>query len=75
MATGPARREDEDDVYIAITAPDEGAGSYSGGYEYVNASGVTVAITAPDTPGVYELRYIAVSKDFMILARQPLTVQ
>ena len=75
VATGPVRREGDDDVYIAITAPDEGAGAYSGGYEYVDTSGETVAIAAPDTPGIYELRYVAKSRDFMVLARQPLTVQ
>ena len=74
-ATGPVCREGDDDVYITITRSDEGAGSYSGGYEYVTTSGDTIAITVPEEPGSYELRYVAVGHRPMILARQPLTIQ
>ncbi|MFC6197064.1 VWA domain-containing protein [Ponticaulis profundi] len=75
VANGPVSREGDDDVYIAITGPDEGAGSYSGGYEYVITAGETIAITVPDEPGSYELRYIANGYQPTILARQPLTIQ
>lgn len=46
-----------------------------GGYEYVTTSGDTIAITVPEEPGSYELRYVAVGHRAMILARQPLTIQ
>ena len=60
---------------MTITQPDEGAGSYSQGYDYVYTPGEAVALTAPDTPGTYELRYVIVSSVPYVIARQTLTVQ
>lgn len=73
--TGPALPGYGDDVYVTITLPDEGEGSYSQGYDYVAVSGEPITLTAPDEPGTYELRYITVSNVPGILVRQTLTVR
>ncbi|KCZ53569.1 hypothetical protein HY29_17010 [Hyphomonas beringensis] len=75
IASGPVASDGGSDVYVTITLPDEGAGSYSQGYEYVYKPGETVALTAPDAPGTYELRYVIVSSVPYVIVRQTLTVQ
>lgn len=75
IASGPVVSEGGSDVYVTITLPDEGAGSYSQGYDYVYTPGETVALTAPDAPGTYELRYVIVSSEPYVIARQTLVVQ
>ncbi|WP_169711855.1 vWA domain-containing protein [Henriciella litoralis] len=75
VASGPVVSDGGSDVYVTITEPDEGAGSYSQGYDYVYTSGDSVALTAPDAPGTYELRYVIVSSVPYVIARQTLTVQ
>ncbi len=74
VPVGTVCREGDDDVYITIARPDEGAGSYSLGYEYVMTSGEAVALTAPSEPGTYEVRYVTVGKSPMILTKQTLIV-
>lgn len=75
IASGPGTADGEDDVYLTITRPDEGAGSYSHGYDYVHASGDAINLKAPEERGMYELRYVIVSQFPQILARQQLEVK
>ena len=74
VPNGPVIRENGDDVYITITRPDEGAGSYSGGYEYVESSGTPLNFTAPEEPGRYEIRYVMVSNVAAVIVSQVLDV-
>lgn len=66
--SGPANSRD----YLAIAVPDDpGARQHS--YAYVE-QGSPLQLTAPDKPGVYEVRYIQ-RQSRIILARQPIIVQ
>ncbi|MEQ9259370.1 MAG: VWA domain-containing protein [Roseovarius sp.] len=58
--------------YLTITTPGDGATGYVS-YAYVTA-GAPATITVPETPGTYELRYIASGRDSRIMAAQPLVV-
>jgi Ca-activated chloride channel homolog len=59
--------------YLTIATPSDGAAGYAS-YAYVEA-GSPAQITLPDTPGAYELRYVATGRTPRILASQSLTVQ
>ncbi|MCC1482089.1 vWA domain-containing protein [Roseibaca sp. Y0-43] len=59
--------------YLTIATPGDGAVGYVT-YAYVEGGSPT-QITLPDTPGTYELRYIATGRDGRIMASQSLTVQ
>jgi hypothetical protein len=64
--TGPGNPRD----YITIVAPDAGARDYS---DYVYTTAPTVSLTAPETPGAWEVRYLTADSS-RILARASLTV-
>lgn len=59
--------------YLTIVPPDAAEGDY-GNYAYTR-DGSPLAITAPTTPGSYELRYVADTTPLTVLARVPLTVE
>jgi len=65
---GPANPGD----YLTIALPDDGALGYAS-YAYV-AGGSPLTIELPQTPGDYELRYVAEGPESRILASQPLRV-
>jgi Mg-chelatase subunit ChlD len=64
--SGPGNPRD----YITIVAPDAGPRDYS---DYVYTTTPTVSLTAPETPGAWEVRYLTADSS-RILARGPLTV-
>ncbi len=64
---GPNAAQD----FITIVAPDAAEGAYNN-YAYT-AAGPVSQVVAPDTPGVYEIRYVSGQSD-ATLARAPLTL-
>jgi hypothetical protein len=57
--------------FITIVAPDAPEGRYQA-YVYTSAS--PVALTAPQMPGDYELRYLGAAAPYPTLARKPIAI-
>lgn len=66
--TGPNNPGD----YLTIATPDDGPLGYTT-YAYTEGGSV-LTMTAPDTPGSYEIRYIGEGPDARVLTSVPLTV-
>jgi hypothetical protein len=58
--------------FLSIVPPDAKEGEYQA-YEYARAP--TVTLTAPDTPGTYEIRLLAAASPYPTRASRPLTVE
>lgn len=67
--TGPAYDGD----YVTFVTPEAGVLDYLG-YAYTS-DGATVQVQAPDTPGLYELRYVSTVAGARILARRQVVVE
>src|SRR5262249_41414631 len=62
---------DEKD-FLSVVAPDAQEGQY-GAYEYARTA--TVTLTAPDTPGSYEIRLLAAGSPYPTRVSKPITVE
>ena len=58
--------------FVSVVTPEAKEGQYDA-YEYARAA--TVTLTAPDTPGAYEIRLLAAGSPYPTRASRPLTVE
>jgi hypothetical protein len=67
--TGPNNAQD----FISLVPAGAAEGTYERGYKYTRA-GTPLTLTAPDTGGAYELRYLMGAAPYRTLGRLPVTV-
>jgi Ca-activated chloride channel family protein len=60
--------------YITLTAPAAGDEDFAHGYFNLAAPGLPGELTAPEAPGLYELRFVLFTEGPQVLARRPLEV-